>query len=629
MAPNYALRRAVVLVGVAGLIWGTASGVNAVAGLIAPPATPAVVTAADALTQPDAPQPAPTTAAPDAQAPQPAPAPPAPPAPITGTDPVTISFAGDTHFANQLAPVAADPQGLAGLKPYLSGADITVLNLETAITATGAPLGGKQFTFAAPPSALTTLAEAGVDVVSMANNHAVDFGSAGLKDTLAAKASSPVKIAGIGANKAEAFAPAVTVVDGVSVAVLAATQLREQTTAGFTAGETKPGVASMVELDAITAAVRDAAARYDVVVVVPHWGTEKELCPTAPQTTAAQRLAEAGADIVVGGHSHRVMGSGWQGNTYVGYGLGNFVWFLNTTFPGRSTGVLTLDIDKAAVQARRGLPPAERGKAGSVVAKDAWQPLSIPTSGIPVADPATADQMRADRAAVQGCSKLATARPGAASAPDAAAQPPNAQPPAAQPAAPAPGAAKTAPAKQPARDTPYEFKGVPVISSSFPLTKNYTPAWSKETDGLKPEVRAALNQMFADAKAAKMPLAVRSGYRSWAVQDASFKRAYAKYGEGARRYYAEAGHSEHQTGLSLDLSDGTSMQGYKFAATKQAGWVAANAARYGFIIRYPEGKRHITGVDHEPWHIRYVGVEVAAAMAKTPGITLEEYLGLV
>ena len=624
MAPNYPLRRAVVLVGLAGLIWGTASGVHAVAGLVGPrPAGPAPVTAADALPrpgvpQPGVPEPASTPGQPAAPPPA-APAPPPPkPAPITGTDPVTISFAGDTHFAKQLAPVAADPQGLAALKPYLAGADITVLNLETAITAKGAPLGGKEFTFAAPASALTTLAEAGVDVVSMANNHAVDFGSAGLAETLAAKASSPVTITGIGANRAEAFAPAVTVVDGVSVAVLAATQLREQTTAAFTAGEAKPGVASMVELDAITAAVRDAAARYDVVVVVPHWGTEKELCPTAPQTTAAQRLAEAGADIVVGGHSHRVMGSGWQGTTYFGYGLGNFVWFLNTTFPGRSTGVLTLDIDKAAVQARRALPPAERGKAGSVVAKDAWQPLSIPTSGIPVADPATADQMRADRAAVQGCSKLATARPGAAPAPDAAAQPP----------VTAPGAAKTAPAKQPARDTPYEFKGVPVISSSYPLTKNYTPAWSKEPDGLKPEVRAALNQMFADAKAAKLPLAVRSGYRSWAVQDASFKRAYAKYGEGARRYYAEAGHSEHQTGLSLDLSDGTSMQGYKFAATKQAGWVAANAAKYGFIIRYPEGKRPITGVDHEPWHLRYVGVEVAAAMAKTPGITLEEYLGL-
>lgn len=612
MAPNYPLRRAVVLVGLAGLVWGTASGIGAITGVLAPQAgTPAVVTPLEALTAQDAP-------ASPAQPATPTPAPPRPaPAPITGTDPVTISFAGDTHFAKQLAPVASDPEGLAALKPYLAGADLTVLNLETAITATGAPVGGKEFTFAAPASALTTLANAGVDVVSMANNHAVDFGATGLAETLAAKASSPVQITGIGANRADAFRPAVQVVDGVSIAVLAATQLREQTTAAFTAGENKPGVASMVDLDAFTGAVRDAAARYDVVVVVPHWGTEKEMCPTAPQTSAAQRLAEAGADIIVGGHSHRVMESGWQGNTYVGYGLGNFVWFLNTTFPGRSTGVLTLAIDKATVQARRALPASERGKAGSVVAKDAWQPLSIPASGIPTADPATADQMRADRAAVQACSKLSTSRLGAAPQATTASAPPVAE-----------TSAKTAPTAQPPRDTPYEFQGVPVISGSFPLSKNYTPPWAKEPDGLKPEVRAALNQMFADAKAAGLPLAVRSGYRSWAVQDASFKRAHAQYGEGARRYYAEAGHSEHQTGLSLDLSDGTSMQGYKFAATKQAGWVAAHAAQYGFIIRYPENKRHLTGVDHEPWHIRYVGVEVAAALAKTPGITLEEHLGL-
>lgn len=179
-----------------------------------------------------------------------------------------------------------------------------------------------------------------------------------------------------------------------------------------------------------------------------------------------------------------------------------------------------------------------------------------------------------------------------------------------------------------ARDTPFEVNGIVVVSKFHPLTKAYVPATGSDPDGLRPEVRTAVTEMIAAAKAEKLTLAVRSGYRSYSVQSASFKRAYAKYGEGARRYYAEAGHSEHQTGLALDLSDGRNQTGSSFAKTPQATWVARNAHRFGFIVRYPEGKRAVTGVDHEPWHVRYVGIDVATEMAKTPGLTLEEFLGL-
>lgn len=233
----------------------------------------------------------------------------------------------------------------------------------------------------------------------------------------------------------------------------------------------------------------------------------------------------------------------------------------------------------------------------------------------------------------------ASERPDAVATP---AEPPASPEPAAStPTAPAtkPAAKKATPSPTPTRtqattppsDTPFQVKGVVVVSRFHPLTRAYVPDSQGDPDGLLPEVREAATRMFADAKTAGLPLAVRSGYRSYAVQDASFKRAWAQYGAGARRYYAEAGHSEHQTGLAFDLSDGKShnQKGYKFAKTPQAGWVAQNAHRYGFIIRYPEGKRDITGVDHEPWHVRYVGEPMAAEMARTPGISLEEFLGLV
>ncbi|HHU39667.1 MAG TPA: hypothetical protein GXZ45_10360 [Propionibacterium sp.] len=530
--------------------------------------------------------------------------------PIVGDDPVTIAFAGDVHFEKQLAAVAEDPDGLASLSPYLSAADVTVVNLETAVTDGGKRLAGKQFTFAAPPSALTTLANAGVDAVSLANNHAVDFGKAGLEQTLAAREGAPLAMVGIGADEAEAFAPAVFEVDGVSVAVLAATQLREHTTVYFSATPEKPGVASMEDPARLLTAVHDAAAQYDVVVVVPHWGIEKHTCPSDKQVTVARQLAEAGADVVVGGHSHRVMGSGWLDDTYVGYGLGNFVWFLNTTFPGRSTGVLTIEVDKQKVAEKRVARAKGDAAPGSIVVGDAWAPLSVAKSGIPAPDPGTAQQMMADRAKAVACSGLdgAPASRALVATEEGSDRP-------------------TGPTKP--ADTPLVVDGIPIVSRQHPLTKDYVPAWAGEENGLHPDVRAAFEAMAADARADKMVLNVRSGYRDYKTQDASFKRAWSKYGERARRYYAEAGHSEHQTGLALDLSSsGVGQPGYAFAKTPESGWVAENAHRYGFIIRYPEGKQAITGVDHEPWHLRWVGVELAAELAKTPGITLEEYLGL-
>lgn len=327
---------------------------------------------------------------------------------ITGTDPVTLSFAGDANFEAQLRPVAADPQGLAALKPYLSGADVTVVNLETAVTERGTPLSSKQFTFRTPAATLTTLANAGVDIAAMANNHAVDFGTMGLADTLAAREGAPLRLAGIGATDTEAFAPVVTVVDGVSIALVNASQLREHTTVYHAAGPNKPGIADAAKPERLLAAVQDAAARYDVVVAFLHWGVEKEFCPSAAQFTLTAQLKAAGADAIIGSHAHRIQGAGWSGPTYVAYGLGNFVWFKDDTFPGRSTGVLTLDVDKGRVAARRQLPPERRSEPGPMITAERWVPLENNASGVPAAvDAATHDRMMADRASRQACAKLA------------------------------------------------------------------------------------------------------------------------------------------------------------------------------------------------------------------------------
>lgn len=144
-------------------------------------------------------------------------------------------------------------------------------------------------------------------------------------------------------------------------------------------------------------------------------------------------------------------------------------------------------------------------------------------------------------------------------------------------------------------DTPVEVDGIAVVSKDHRLTAAYVPPWADEPHGLHPDAAAAFATLQAAAKADGLTLTIRSGYRSYAAQQASFDQAMKRYSEEtARRYYAEAGASEHQTGLSLDAWDGHN-RGSAFAATDEAAWLAEHAHEYGFIIRYPPGQTDITG----------------------------------
>lgn len=321
-----------------------------------------------------------------------------------GADQITLAFAGDVHFERHLRPLLQRPDSLAQVRPLLGAADIAVVNLETAITSRGTAVP-KEFTFRTTPAALTVLGEAGVDVVSLANNHATDFGAVGVADTLAAQAASrtPV-VVGFGADAAAAFAPAVFDVRGVSVAVLASTQVLDRTTA---ADADTPGVAANVDRTRLLAAVARARAAYDVVVVFLHWGTEYAACPDAAQVATATALERAGADVIVGGHSHRLQGAGWLGRAYVAYGLGNFVWWLNRTGASdMATGVLTVSVDAAAVRARRSLPVDSWKGLHSVVVGGRLTPLTVSLlDGVPrqAADPQARE---AQWVQARACTKL-------------------------------------------------------------------------------------------------------------------------------------------------------------------------------------------------------------------------------
>ncbi|WP_138754052.1 M15 family metallopeptidase [Paenibacillus sinopodophylli] len=148
---------------------------------------------------------------------------------------------------------------------------------------------------------------------------------------------------------------------------------------------------------------------------------------------------------------------------------------------------------------------------------------------------------------------------------------------------------------------------------------------------LRQEAATALEKLFSAAEDDKVMLAGVSAYRSHSTQQKLFDRYVKRDGlVKARTYSAFPGTSEHETGLAIDISgsDGKCAAADCFADTKEAKWLAEHADEYGFIVRYPEGKEKITGYQYEPWHLRFVGVDLAAELANS-GETLEEYYDAV
>jgi poly-gamma-glutamate capsule biosynthesis protein CapA/YwtB (metallophosphatase superfamily) len=254
---------------------------------------------------------------------------------------VTLAFAGDVNFASRTARLVRHPASAFGpVSSVLGSADFTAVNLETAVTSRGRPQP-KQFHFRTTGKAFRAIRAAGIDLVTMANNHVLDYGQAGLKDTLRAAKAARFPYVGIGPNARAAWAPYLTTIKGTSIAVIGVSQVAELASSWVvTSG--RPGEANSINTRRTLAAVRAARMRADVVIVFMHWGTEGQACPDANQRALAPRLAHAGADIVIGAHAHTLQGSGWLGHTFVAYGMGNFLWWEHSY--STATGVLKLTL---------------------------------------------------------------------------------------------------------------------------------------------------------------------------------------------------------------------------------------------------------------------------------------------
>lgn len=278
---------------------------------------------------------------------------------------VTMTFAGDILFDPNYAIMSVVGPGRdisKGVMPEVTArmqdADIMMLNNEFAYSDRGAPLEEKQFTFRAKPETAAYLNDMGVDIVSLANNHAYDYGPEALEDTFDTLREAGIPYVGAGRNIGEARKPVYYIVGDIKIAFVSATQIeRLDTPDTKEATETSPGVFRCWNGAKLLETVREAADNSDFVVVYVHWGTENQAELDWAQLKQAPELVAAGADLVIGDHPHCLQPIGVIQGVPVIYSLGNF-WFNSKTL---DTGMVEVTIDETGIVSYQFIPCLQSG----------------------------------------------------------------------------------------------------------------------------------------------------------------------------------------------------------------------------------------------------------------------------
>jgi poly-gamma-glutamate capsule biosynthesis protein CapA/YwtB (metallophosphatase superfamily) len=302
----------------------------------------------------------------------------------------TLTFVGDIMLGRGVA--AANPLGagrtLAPYAPRLRSADIAVGNLESTLSTDGRPRQGDD-SFAASPSVVRDLERAGLDLLTLANNHTGDYGPRALRQTLDRIDHGGVARVGAGRNAAEAWSPVVLRRNGLSFGFLAFNAIGETPRAT----RRSPGAAELrmqprlgplndADLARMTRSVHRLAADVDVVTVLPHWGDQYTHLAVRDQRKVARALVDAGADLVVGGHPHWVQGVAVRERAFVAYSLGNFVFdmdFYRQTMEGIALNVvfwgdrlMAATPEPYVLDARFAPRPADDAR-GLAVLDDVWR----------------------------------------------------------------------------------------------------------------------------------------------------------------------------------------------------------------------------------------------------------------
>lgn len=278
---------------------------------------------------------------------------------------VSLGFVGDILFDDEYAVMAnllnrgvTIENGISEeLLAQMHNVDILMANNEFPYTDRGTPTEGKTYTFRAQPKSVSYLEDMGVDVVSLANNHCYDFGEVGLLDTLTTLEEAGMPYVGAGRNLEEAIRPIYFISGDIKIAMVSATQIERldnPDTRGAT--ENSPGVFRCWNPEKLYEVVAKAKENSDFVIVYIHWGTENEAEPDWAQLDQAQGLAEAGADLIIGGHTHCLQGIRYYEDVPVLYSLGNF-WFNSKTV---DTCLFKVNITKDGIESMQFIPAIQQ-----------------------------------------------------------------------------------------------------------------------------------------------------------------------------------------------------------------------------------------------------------------------------
>jgi poly-gamma-glutamate capsule biosynthesis protein CapA/YwtB (metallophosphatase superfamily) len=276
----------------------------------------------------------------------------------------TLAVVGDIMLGRRVGDRHRNDPGapLLPLAKRLAAAEITVGNFESTLSADGSPTQGGD-SFAASPRVTPGLRTAGFDLMSLANNHVGDYGDRALRQTLSRFEVAGIKTVGAGRNLTAARRPIIIERDGVRIGFLAVDSIGETPAATRTGAGTnrlnmppRTGPLNRSQLQRISADIRALSTRVDVAVVLTHWGTQYTHRPESSQRLVAQAFADAGADLVIGGHPHWVQGLEMAGSAVVVHSLGNFIFDMDFQTKTREGIFLEILLWDGAVKAVEPVP---------------------------------------------------------------------------------------------------------------------------------------------------------------------------------------------------------------------------------------------------------------------------------
>lgn len=251
--------------------------------------------------------------------------------PGAASDSMTILFSGDVLLSDHVLNAYSRAGGISGVLDggYLNAiqsADYFVVNEEFPFSSRGTQAADKQYTFRLAPEKVSMFQEMGIDAVTLANNHALDYGTDALLDTCEVLDGAGILHTGAGKDLNAAKQPVVFEKNGQRVALIGATRVIPE--AGWAATNGHPGMLSSYEVsvEPLLAQIAECHAQGEKVVVLIHWGIERDEMPQEYQRALAKRYIDAGADLVIGSHPHVLQGIEYYKGKPIFYSLGNFVF---------------------------------------------------------------------------------------------------------------------------------------------------------------------------------------------------------------------------------------------------------------------------------------------------------------